>query len=69
MLDAKSSFQRLLHRVPNAADFIDVSRAQMYKLIDAGEVEVIRVGKSIRVPHDALLAFVERKRAEMKQAA
>lgn len=60
--------QRLAYRVPRAADFIDVSRAQLYKLIGEGEIDVIRVGRAIRVPHDSLLAFVERKKAEAKAA-
>lgn len=68
-MESKPAIQKLLHRVPNASELLDQSRAQTYKLIADGEIEVIRVGKSIRVPHDALVAFVERKKAEAQRAA
>ena len=36
----------------------------MYELVAAGEIGVVHIGRSVRVPVDALHAFVERRRAD-----
>jgi excisionase family DNA binding protein len=55
--------ERLALRIPEAADRVGVSRSTMYLLIQKGEVPVIKIGKSIRVPAAALAEWVERSTA------
>jgi excisionase family DNA binding protein len=45
---------RLLYRVKEAAWKLDVSTSQAYNLINRGELEAVRVGRSVRVPARAL---------------
>ena len=52
---------RLAFKVPEAADTVGVSRAKMYELIAAGIIPSIKIGSSIRVPADALKAWIDRQ--------
>lgn len=36
--------------IPKAAEFLSISRAKLYQLINSGEVPSRRFGKSVRVP-------------------
>lgn len=49
---------RMLYRPTEAADAIGISRARAYELIAAGVIPSIRIGGSIRVPVDALRAWI-----------
>jgi excisionase family DNA binding protein len=53
--------ERLLLRPAEAADAIGVSRARAYELIAAGVIPHIKIGTSIRVPVDALRAWIARQ--------
>ena len=53
--------ERLLYRPAEAADAIAVSRARAYELIAAGVIPSIRINGSIRVPVDALKAWIAEK--------
>ena len=44
----------LLLRVSEAAALLGVSRSTLYQLIARGELRVIRIGRSVRVPREAL---------------
>jgi excisionase family DNA binding protein len=55
---------KLLLSVREAAEIIAVGRSTMYELLRAGEVESVRIGRCRRVPHSALVAYVERLRGE-----
>ncbi len=44
----------LLFRVSRAAEVLDVSRSQIYKLIERGDLRAVRIGKSIRIPVEAI---------------
>lgn len=50
----------MLLRVEDAAHRIQVSRAQMYRLIASGEVGSVKIGASRRVPIRCLNEFVDR---------
>ena len=39
-----------LQRVSEAAAFLQISRSQLYKLINEGILPSVRIGRSIRVP-------------------
>ena len=47
----------------DAARVLSIGRTTMYELVAAGEIEVVHIGRSARVPTAALEEFVERRRA------
>ena len=55
--------ERLLVRPEEAAEVLGISRARLYELLAAGVIPSIRVGRSRRVPADALRAWVASERA------
>jgi excisionase family DNA binding protein len=55
--------EKLLYRPSEAADVIGVSRSRAYELIASGVLPSIRVGSSVRVPVEALRAWIERQLA------
>ncbi|MGO1315924.1 MAG: helix-turn-helix domain-containing protein [Cellulomonadaceae bacterium] len=44
--------------VAEVADAMRVSRMTVYRLVHSGELPAIRVGKSFRVPEQALAAYL-----------
>lgn len=49
----------LLLKVEAAAKLLSLGRTKMYELIAAGDVPVIRLGRSVRVPTALLRQWVE----------
>lgn len=49
---------QLLLTVEQAAEQLGVSRTTVYGLIKDGRIEAVRVGRSRRVPNEALTAYV-----------
>ena len=49
----------LLLKVETAAKLLSLGRTKMYELIAAGDVPVIRLGRSVRVPTASLRQWVE----------
>ncbi len=47
-----------------AARKLAISRATLYTLLAAGEIESVKIGKSRRIPDSALAAYVARLRGE-----
>lgn len=47
-----------------AAEAIGVGRSKIYELLASGELPSIRIGGSVRVPVDALRAWIARQLAE-----
>jgi excisionase family DNA binding protein len=52
----------LLLTMIEAARVLSIGRTTMYELVGAGAIEVVRIGRSVRVPVDALQAFVDQQR-------
>jgi excisionase family DNA binding protein len=50
--------RKLLLRVDEAAAALGVSRASMYRLLAAGRLRAVRVGRSTRIPAAELERFV-----------
>ena len=50
--------ERILLRVPEAAESAGISRSLAYELIAEGRMPSVRVGRSIRVPAEALREWV-----------
>ena len=58
--------QRLLLRVADVCAQLSISRSHFYELLrsEPDAFPQVRLGRSIRIPADAVRAFVERKGAE-----
>jgi excisionase family DNA binding protein len=46
--------------VVEAGEFLGLSRAKLYQLMDAGELRFAKFGKSRRIPRLALIQYAER---------
>lgn len=55
---------RLLLTVEEAAEALSLGKTKVYELISAGQIETVQIGRSRRVPVDALDAFVRRLAAK-----
>lgn len=55
---------QVAYRVRHAAELVDLSERQMWDLVKKGEIESFKIGTSRRIPRAALIAFIERKKAE-----
>ena len=52
----------LLLRVEEAARLLSISRSKVYELISAGQIRVVHIDRSVRVPVEGLREFIERLR-------
>ncbi|MSO29795.1 MAG: DNA-binding protein [Acidobacteria bacterium] len=55
---------RLLLRPTEAAETIGIGRSKIYELLASGDLPSIRIGGSVRVPVDALRAWIARQVTE-----
>jgi excisionase family DNA binding protein len=46
---------RLLHTIPEAARLLSLGVSTIWKLIHDGELPTVRIGRSRRIPHEALV--------------
>lgn len=53
--------QQVLLRPGEAAETLGLGRATVYALIKRGELPHVRIGDSVRIPADALHAWIHRK--------
>lgn len=53
----------LLYTLPEAAAALRISRTKLYELLDSQEIESIHIGRSRKIPAEALRMYVERLRA------
>ena len=44
-----------LDRVPDVARFLGLSRSRVYSLMDAGQLAYVKIGRSRRIPHRAVV--------------
>ncbi len=54
----------LLLTTEEAARQLSISRSSLYELLLTGQVVSIKIGRSRRVPLDALTDYIDRKRGE-----
>lgn len=52
---------KLLLRPVETAEVLGIGRSKVYALIASGEIPSIRIGASVRVPLDALRAWMDRQ--------
>jgi excisionase family DNA binding protein len=48
--------------VPETADALKVSERTVWRWIEAGELEIYRLGRAVRIAEDELVRFLERLR-------
>lgn len=53
---------RLTYSVDEAAELLGIGRTLMYKLLTAGEVDSLKIGKRRMVPRDAIDGYIKRSR-------
>lgn len=66
---AVTKASKLLYTPEGAAEEIDVGRTTMYVLLKRGEIESVKIGRARRVPHEALVAYVDRLRRSQGNAS
>jgi excisionase family DNA binding protein len=54
---------KLLYRPEEAARLLGIGRSTVYALMDAGDIERIKIGRSTRIPRGALQAFIRARAA------
>lgn len=54
--------EQLLHPVPEAAQLLGIGRTKLYEEISAGRLEVVRIGRAVRIPAESLRRYVEELR-------
>lgn len=54
----------LLHTPEAAAERLQCGRTLIYELLASGKLESVKIGRLRRIPDDALVAYVEKLRAE-----
>lgn len=55
----------MAYTVEEAAELLSLSRAQIYRLIDLGEIETVKIGKSRRLTSRQLDAFLSAQEQRM----
>lgn len=55
---------KIAYTVEEAAELLSLSRAQVYRLIETGELGSLRIGKARRVSAEQLVEFIRRVEAD-----
>lgn len=50
--------QKLIYTVKEASSLLSLSRAQLYRLMDQGDIKFVKIGRSRRITAEQLQAFV-----------
>jgi excisionase family DNA binding protein len=54
--------ERVLHRIPEAAAALGISRTTLYELINSGQIPTVRIGsRGVRIPVKALQEYADRQ--------
>ena len=53
----------LLLTVPEVCTLLALGRSTIYTLMAAGELEIVHIGRSVRITAESTVAFVERRKA------
>ena len=59
----------LLLTPEEAARRLSLARSTLYELVLTGEIESFKIGRSRRIPADALTDFIERRKAQAQEEA
>lgn len=58
-----SPAEQLLYRPEAAAHVLDVGRSTVFELIAEGQLKSVKIGRCRRIPHTALVDYVQRLQA------
>jgi excisionase family DNA binding protein len=64
---AVTADQPLLYRVAEAAKLLAIGVSAVNELIACGDLESVKIGASRRIPHEDLVAYVKRLKAEGRE--
>ena len=56
----------LLYTIPEAATALRISRTKLYELLDSGDVESVYIGRSRKIPTEALRTYIDRLRTTQR---
>jgi excisionase family DNA binding protein len=62
----RNQSEPLVYTIPEAAAALRISRTKFYELLDTGEIESIHIGRSRKIPADALSDYIDRLRREAR---
>ncbi len=51
-------------RIADAVEMLGIGRSRIYELMQSGDIETIKLGRSTLIPVDSLHAMIERLRRE-----
>jgi excisionase family DNA binding protein len=68
-VDNKHPEGRLLIRVSEAAEMLSIARTKAYLLVQDGTLPSVRLGRSVRVPVDALRAWLSEQQSAVVRNA
>ncbi len=60
--------EKLLLRPAEAAEVLGLGRSKTYELLASGALPSVRIGRSLRVPVEALRAWIKEQEAEQNAA-
>ena len=60
--------QRIFYRIPEVAEMLTISRSALYVMIQAGDIPVVRFGRSVRISASALHAWLEQQQGSPVRA-
>lgn len=49
----------MLYTIEQASELLAIGRTRLFEFIRKGEIETVQIGRSRRIPHSALEAFVD----------
>lgn len=58
--------ERLL-KIEHVAELLSVCRRTVHRIIARGELVVVKVGRSTRIPEESVIAYLERSKREVKR--
>jgi excisionase family DNA binding protein len=56
------TIERLLLRPEEAREILGLGRTKIYQLISSGQLPIVRIGGSVRIPMDELKEWIKQKR-------
>jgi excisionase family DNA binding protein len=69
LLHAPSALGKQLYRVQEVVESLGLSRSTIYEQMRSGRLGSVKVGRSRRIPAEAITEFVELLRREAEDAA
>ena len=61
MDEQPTSVPPLLLRVPEACEALAIGRSTIYVLMAQGDLDVVHIGRSVRITAESIAAYVERR--------